>query len=147
MGERRHIFHPLWFESFSVLSVSSAVEYYIVCITQYIWWVLLCVTQYIRWVLLCITQYIWWVLLCITQYIWWVLLCVHVQVVEACEVMILAILSSAVKCEWDLEDFEEAMITMVTVQCICSPFILQCCIYVYCVHTNFTAVNLNICFS
>jgi len=39
-------------------------------------------------------------------------------VVEAFEVMILAILSSAVKCEWDLEDFEEAMITMVTGHCI-----------------------------
>ena len=34
--------------------------------------------------------------------------------VEAFEVMILAILSSAVKCEWNLEDFEEAMITMVS---------------------------------
>ena len=36
------------------------------------------------------------------------------QVVEAFEVMLLSILSSAVKCEWDLEDFEEALITMVT---------------------------------
>ena len=33
---------------------------------------------------------------------------------EAFEVMLLSILSSAVKCEWDLEDVEEALITMVT---------------------------------
>ena len=107
-----------------------------------------CLLAQLSSIILCVSLSIYGGCYCVfTQYIWWVLLCVHVQVVEACEVMILAILSSAVKCEWDLEDFEEAMITMVTVQCICSPFILQCCIYVYCVHTNFTAVNLNICFS
>ena len=27
--------------------------------------------------------------------------------------MVLTVLSSAVKCEWDLEDYEEALITMV----------------------------------
>ena len=59
----------------------------------------------------------------------------HFQVVEACEVMILAILSSAVKCEWDLEDFEEAMITMVTVHCFyplhIAVWYVHDCIHVY----------------
>ena len=36
------------------------------------------------------------------------------QLVEALEVMILAILSAALKCEWDLSSVEEATITMVT---------------------------------
>ena len=39
---------------------------------------------------------------------------VCMQVVEALEIMVLAILSAAVKCEWDLSSVQEAAITTVT---------------------------------
>ena len=36
------------------------------------------------------------------------------QIVEAFEMMIVTILSAAVKCQWDLKPYQEAMITTVT---------------------------------
>ena len=42
------------------------------------------------------------------------------QIVEAFEMMIVTILSAAVKCQWDLKPYQEAMITTVTLNLIYS---------------------------
>ena len=54
------------------------------------------------------------------------LACLCVQVVEALEIMVLAILSAAVKCEWDLSSVQEAAITTVAKK---SQFYVYACTY------------------